>query len=626
MISTQSTPPPISTLAQASRQKNSRKPISTIVKAKTKKAVQSLVTNTNSYDRTDPFHAFNTLIKLLGSLPSRIGGCQYKLTPDEHKLSLHLLNIVEPFVGLAPSRRTITRQPTEVLDAIIFHVGSRRDLLALALSCHRMHDVVCPRHLEYRLVRCKVSAIRVWNHLIINRSLARNVRRLEILDERSTEPEIVPPGILATDTDLESTDDELGLHDKQERFLVSALTKMTALASFSWSCNHSPISIDNVWPTMLRCQSLQEVYISDNLVFSSLSGTEGHKPRKQIVLPEMTSMVLRSTSHAYGATKQPGLARISGILNHCPNLKSLDVIYNPPRLAPNVTGPRPQADELLLYGRWAHLTSLTLMNIRCSPTTGFDTTSTFLSAHPNLEVLHLDIGPIPSAGGSASQGLVLLSGSLPRLRELHSNKEVATAILSCPSPKPRPLETMKGFRLSGAHGERDPDLAFLLNLKRRGTNVRRIELSGWNEMDDLRRLVECAPGLTWLDVGRKGGASRERDNPRANAASAATATNTLEWATLLSEVPELVAFHGVRFFFEVSGAASLPGVTATSTHISMTDRSRIRKNDEVAGLLAWKCAKLRRVDHWEEGAGKVVVLVKDHEKEKVRWEVRRVKV
>jgi len=67
----------------------------------------------------------------------------------------------------------------------------------------------------------------------------------------------------------------------------------------------------------------------------------------------------------------------------------------------------------------------------------------------------------------------------------------------------------------------------------------------------------------------------------------------------------------------------------------------MRKNDEIAGVLAWKCKKLRRLDHWDESGGKIIVLVRDHEhgeevgsidKErltstatKVRWEVRRLK-
>jgi hypothetical protein len=281
----------------------------------------------------------------LGSLPSRIGGCQFKLTPEEHKLSLHLLNIVEPFVGLAPSRRTITRQPTEILDSIAFHVDSKRDLLSLALSCQRMHDVVFPRHFQYRHIRCKVSSLSVWNHLMVHRSLARNVRRLEILDERAPSTELlIPPDILASDTDMESTDDELGMHEKQERFLVGALGKMSSLASFTWACNHSPISIDNVWPTLLKCHSLQEVDISDNLVFSNgdISDSEPQsslaKSRRSVVVSELCAnqrpcielrlqlqdlkaIAVRSTKHAYGSTKHPVLSRIDGMLTHCPNLE-----------------------------------------------------------------------------------------------------------------------------------------------------------------------------------------------------------------------------------------------------------------------------------------------------------------
>lgn len=253
-------------------------------KTRVKKSTPGIDTSLNSYDRTDPFFAFNTLIKLLGALPSRIGGCQFKLTPDEHRLSLHLLTIVEPFVGLEPSRRSITRQPTEVLDSIIFHVDSKRDLLSLSLSCRRMYDVTFPRHFQYRVIKCKVSSISIWNHLIVNRALAKNVRRLEILDERSVEPLVVPPGILTSDTDLESTDDELGLHDKQERYLISALTKMTALASFSWFCNHSPISIENVWPTLLRRHSLRQVEINDNLVFAAVPCDDSSSDKKPCVV------------------------------------------------------------------------------------------------------------------------------------------------------------------------------------------------------------------------------------------------------------------------------------------------------------------------------------------------------
>jgi hypothetical protein len=233
-----------------------------------------LDTHLDSYDRTDPFLAFDALLKLVGSLSSRVGGRQYKLSEEEHQLSLRLLTIIEPFIGLAPSRRTITRQPTEILDSIVFYVDSKRDLLSLGLTCHRMHSIVFPRHYNYHTIRCKVSSINLWNHLTVHRSLARNVRRLEIIDERSTTTTIVPPDIFTSEADLESSNDALGLHAKQERYLVSALHKMSALQSFSWSCNHSPISIDDIWPTLVKNQSLNEVEINDNLVFNSRVGEE----------------------------------------------------------------------------------------------------------------------------------------------------------------------------------------------------------------------------------------------------------------------------------------------------------------------------------------------------------------
>ncbi|KAJ7072852.1 hypothetical protein C8F01DRAFT_1105466 [Mycena amicta] len=558
------------------------------------KAAQVVDTNIGSYDRTDPFMAFNVLLKLFGALPSRMASCQFRLTPEEHKLSLHLLNIVEPFVGLAPSRRTITRQPTEILDAIAFHVDAKRDLLALALSCQRMHDIVFPRHYDYRHIRCKVSSLSVWNHLVVHRSLARNVRRLEILDERAASTELLVPGdMMGTDTDMDSTDDELGMHQKQERFLIKALSKMSSLKSFTWSCTHSPISIDNVWPTLLKCHSLEEVNVSDNLLFArgeddAESSSSSSKARRPVVLQDLKTVSVRSTKHTFGSSKNPSLARISGMLNHCPNLEILEITYTYPR---NTATLHPVADELLLYSRFPRLTSLALTNIRCTIP---EAPTTFLSAHMHLTSLRLDLG--------ASHRLELPPNALPYLKELHCNREVATTVLSCPSDFPRPIETLRGMRLAAGASGAAADARFLESLRAFGSGVRRIELSGWNEMDDVRRLADAAPGLIWLDVGKRA----QRGPPVANAA---------EWATVLTGLSELTTFHGVRFFYEVSAAKEV--------NLTMADRSRVRKNDEVASVLAWRCPKLRRLDHWEEGGGKVVVLVKDAEK--VKLQVRRVK-
>jgi hypothetical protein len=293
----------------------SRKPslplTSATIRSRARKAGEQtqhhISTNLSAHPRTDPISAFNVLFKLFASLPGRVGGCKYKFTPAEHTLSLHLLSIVEPYTfhgvrALDASSPKITRvsglvyQPTEILDAIMSHVDTKRDLLHVGLCCKQLHSIVFPRHFEYRLIRCKVSSISVWSHLVIHKSLARNVRRLEILDERClssgsnggrNDPNngmVIPKGVLEGDTDLESTDDELGMHNKQERYFAAALMRMTGLREFKWACNHSPISVQHIWPVLMaRCVTLQMVEICDNLIFASQvdgnnnsdSGSEG---------------------------------------------------------------------------------------------------------------------------------------------------------------------------------------------------------------------------------------------------------------------------------------------------------------------------------------------------------------
>jgi len=148
-----------------------------------------------------------------------------------------------------------------------------------------------------------------------------------------------------------------------------------------------------------------------------------------------------------------------------------------------------------LCGRWKNLTSLTLNNLWCT-TQGLDCLATFLSAHESLETLHFD----STVASVATLTALLPHNTLPRLKELRSNREFANAILSCNSDVPRPLETLKGVKLSGFEWDR----TFFANLARAGGKISRVELAGWNEMEDLRKLLECVPKLTWLDVGNRG--------------------------------------------------------------------------------------------------------------------------
>jgi len=532
----------------------------------------------------------NLLRKLLNNA-ARPG---YRISPDEHKLSLHLLTTIEPFISAAPmdkdeATRLLTRQPNEILDMIAFHIDGRRDLLALALTCRRLRDIVLPRHLEYRDIHCKPSSDKVWRHLIAHPLLACQVRRLHILDNRSREPEIIPS---RADEEPDIPLCGLALHKEHERLILEALAKMTTLTSFYWACHNSPICFEDVSPTLFTCEMLKEVEISDNQMFNlprilfedeqniskgSISKHEGGD------VPDLTSVAIRTGKSNSRPSKHPTLIRIQGLLiSHCPNLTTLRVGYDSRR--PFI----PRADEFLQQGRWPNLRSLSLQNLWCSTHVGFEAAANFLAAHSLLEVLCFDLGRVQ---------LDLPEGTLPHLKELVCSREVAVAILSCPlqGGGKRPLETLKGFKLGG-----NKDDALIQHIK--GYNgLKKVEVSTFVEIDDIRKLAEAAPTITWLDVGRKASAPAKAMGP----------ASVNEWAHVLSALPELIEFHGVQFFYEFSET------------VSHSDRSRIKKNDEVASMLAWKCPKLRRLDHIEN-SGKVVILLK--ESDRLKWELKRVKL
>ena len=253
---------------------------------------------TQQHAPTDPFSALSLLRKLLNNAARS----RSTMTPEEHKLSLHLLTVIEPYVNVSPmstddARRTMTRQPNEILDMIAFHIDSRKDLLALALTCHRLRNVVLPRHLEYRVIHCKPSSEKVWRHLITHPLLACNVRRLQIMDERSNDPELTPSRVAEAD-DVASQGIEM--HAEQQRLIVDALARMTTLISFSWACNNSLISFDDVSPTLFACDMLKEVEIWDNLMFNHTS-TQGDDqedaPREDIHVCGVSSQLGSLRTH-----------------------------------------------------------------------------------------------------------------------------------------------------------------------------------------------------------------------------------------------------------------------------------------------------------------------------------------
>ncbi|KAF8172665.1 hypothetical protein BJ912DRAFT_993584, partial [Pholiota molesta] len=112
----------------------------------------------------------------------------------------------------------------------------------------------------------------------------------------------------------------------------------------------------------------------------------------------------------------------------------------------------------------------------------------------------------------------------------------------------------------------------------------RVELAGWHDMDDVRRLVAAA---AWRAApGRRAparGAARgpgERTGQRAGPGGESRGVDGGA-----DGAPALATLHGVKFFYEVAGApvaahvagASFSGALPTSLRAARSPRSRRRR-------------------------------------------------
>jgi hypothetical protein len=198
---------------------------------------------------------------------------------------------LEPFIGATPYRKELINQPNEVLDEIAFHIASRRDLLAFSLTCDRMYRIIHPRHFEYRVIRARLSSTEVWQHLIDNRALARGVRRLEVMDTRTAEPEIVP-SIVERSHDREPLD----INSQREALVLKTIASLPTLTDFSWSSSRSLVNFDGLWENLVFCENLQTVEINDSAMFASNSTYDLYK--KKIVRATSFQTDSRSDAHS----------------------------------------------------------------------------------------------------------------------------------------------------------------------------------------------------------------------------------------------------------------------------------------------------------------------------------------
>lgn len=67
-------------------------------------------------------------------------------------------------------------------------------------------------------------------------------------------------------------------------------------------------------------------------------------------------------------------------------------------------------------------------------------------------------------------------------------------------------------------------------------------------------------------------------------------------------VPAIETFFGVKLFRQI------PDIPVDD--MGASDRSKAKRNAEIASNLARQCLKLRRLQHWEDGGSKIIVLLR----------------
>ncbi|KIJ44656.1 hypothetical protein M422DRAFT_251951 [Sphaerobolus stellatus SS14] len=161
-------------------------------------------------------------------------------------------------------RLSLSSQPFEILDHIVFDIEDPRDLVALALTSHLFYDIAYP-HIEYRVLSCHISLNEIWDTVAANPMDACHFSHLDVDGEQLSKDEefvdVIPSAWFPCSQKI------YGVEDLGPIRLPQALSQMCNLVHFSWvsSVNH-PQTDDTLVSTLFalaeHCPSLEVMNIT----------------------------------------------------------------------------------------------------------------------------------------------------------------------------------------------------------------------------------------------------------------------------------------------------------------------------------------------------------------------------
>jgi hypothetical protein len=145
---------------------------------------------------------------------------------------------------------SFSHQPMELVDHISSFVESPKDLLSLSLTSKRACNVIIPRHIQFRHLRCDIRRATLWRRLAELPTLAARFVTVEITDEYGDlDSGTIFPSARALRMDGDMFAPEFvfdwDAHDLDDgairatlmdcsRIFASALQHMRGLRSFQW--------------------------------------------------------------------------------------------------------------------------------------------------------------------------------------------------------------------------------------------------------------------------------------------------------------------------------------------------------------------------------------------------------
>ncbi|KAI0260322.1 hypothetical protein BC834DRAFT_973575 [Gloeopeniophorella convolvens] len=471
----------------------------------------------------------------------------------------------------APGRPPLLlRLPVELLDLIASFVATHRDVVALALVCRGLTDVVIPAHTAYRAVRLLGRrGPTPWAHLASRPDRAAGVRSVVLFDrlgEARYIPERMPPCLEAAPPPRKEC-----LRVKTETLLAAAgaLRAMPNLHSLVFSG-----SLSRDTPARHAAEAAFWEAAGVHGTLRHLEYTQPLNPPAPLPkyatevrlypLWSISNLTTLSVKHAAFLRHAPSVVQFSRVLRSSPALESLTIeVYDW------------SFDMCALFHdvRFACLRALTL-EIYADPACNAAALAALLERTPTLRAaswFFLDPGP-------------LAAGALPALRALRVD------VPDGPGKIGRALLPGAALEALGPLCVSPEALGALAGM--RGDALRRLEVCKFDNIALLARVVRLFPRLSCLRVPAV-------DYWHDHSSVTPAPVHLGEWVHVLGSLPMLEVFRGVAIFRDPDSAATT------------------EENDERAYDLLTVCPRMRRIEHWDLDPKHVILLSRDGEN--VSW-------